>query len=430
MPVKGKRGKAVRRNNSDSDDESVTDTGSYNSDVHGVPSEGNNDENDVDENHEQDSCNDEIDGLTSKSAQSRVSHFLKVGNYFTDKCVPDFIEGRKFTLTDAIERSLKKGKGEERSAAAKLSTLMCAQLGDCAEDVYRDLKATMTKIANDNAASIAGRSECCWSLSMNQFLSGKDLGEFVELSQVLSNVFAGSYPKGNGAVAKVTPELAVLHATAISSWTLLLTTMSSGDVNNLLKSAQTNASVPSLDQLSGLLRSPHLDVRTTAGEALAVIFELGRGHSDDYEQAWAEELVEILKELATDSSKFRAKKDRTIQRATFRDILRYIEEDITPEIRIRFGKETLLLNGWCVRARYNAFCRLLGPGINIHLAENQVLRDVFDLGNKIIEPIEDKTMKVPKLQKTLANAAAFKARTKYRNKCRSERSADLDADEF
>uniref|UniRef100_A0ABD2XLC0 Uncharacterized protein n=1 Tax=Trichogramma kaykai TaxID=54128 RepID=A0ABD2XLC0_9HYME len=141
-------------------------------------------------------------------------------------------------------------------------------------------------------------------------------------------------------------------------------------------------------------------------------------------------MVETLKELATESNKFRAKKDKTVQRATFRDILRYIEEDITPETRIRFGKETLLLNGWCARSRYNAFCRLLGPGINIHLAENQVLRDVFDLGNKIIGPIEDPTTKVPKLQKTLANAAAFKARTKYRNKCRSQRLADLDADEF
>ncbi|XP_014237348.1 interferon-related developmental regulator 1 [Trichogramma pretiosum] len=430
MPGKGKRRKAGRRNHPDSDDESVTDTGSYisGSDAHSVLDEGN-DNNEVEEIYEQDSYNDEIDGLTSKSAQSRVSHFRKVGKSFTDKYVPDFIEDRKFTLTDAIERSLKKGKGEEQSTAAKLSTLMCAQLGDYAEDVYKDLKPTMTKIANDNAASIAGRSECCWSLSMNQFLSGKDLSEFLELSQLLSNVFAGSYLKGNGAMAKVTPELAVLHAAAISSWTLLLTTMNSGDINNLLKSAQTNTSMPSLDQLSGLLQSPHLDVRMTAGEALAVIFELGRNYSEDYEQDWAEELVESLKELATDSNKFRAKKDKTIQRATFRDILRYIEEDITPETQIRFGKETLFLEGWCARTQYNACCRLLGPSINIHLTENQVLRDVFNLGNKIVEPIGDPTKKVPKFQKTLMNAAAFKARTKIRNKCRSKRSADL-ADEF
>lgn len=74
-----------------------------------------------------------------------------------------------------------------------------------------------------------------------------------------------------------------------------------------------------------LLESPHLDVRLSAGEALAVIFELGRDFSCDYEQNWALDLVEILKELATDSNKYRAKKDRKQQRANFRDILHYIE---------------------------------------------------------------------------------------------------------
>lgn len=81
----------------------------------------------------------------------------------------------------------------------------------------------------------------------------------------------------------------------------------------------------SLNRLRELLESPHLDVRLSAGEALAVIFELGRDFSCDYEQNWALDLIEILKELATDSNKYRAKKDRKQQRANFRDILHYIE---------------------------------------------------------------------------------------------------------
>lgn len=81
----------------------------------------------------------------------------------------------------------------------------------------------------------------------------------------------------------------------------------------------------SLNRLCELLESPHLDVRLTAGEALAVIFELGRDFSCDYEQVWALDLVEVLRDLATDSNKYRAKKDRKQQRANFRDILRYIE---------------------------------------------------------------------------------------------------------
>lgn len=80
-----------------------------------------------------------------------------------------------------------------------------------------------------------------------------------------------------------------------------------------------------MNKLRELLKSPHLDIRLSAGEALAIIFELGRDFSNDYEQDWSLDLIEILKDLATDSNKYRAKKDRKQQRANFRDILRYIE---------------------------------------------------------------------------------------------------------
>lgn len=144
----------------------------------------------------------------------------------------------------------------------------------------------------------------------------------------------------------------------------------------------------SLNRLSELLKSPHLEVRLSAGEALAVIFELGREYDQEYEQEWALDLVEILKDLATDSNKFRAKKDRKQQRASFRDILRYIEDDTIPESNIKFGKEVLYLEGWCARTQYNSCCRLLGPGINIHLSENQLLREIFRLGNRVDETNE------------------------------------------
>lgn len=96
----------------------------------------------------------------------------------------------------------------------------------------------------------------------------------------------------------------------------------------------------SLNRLQELLASPHLDVRLSAGEALAVIFELGRDFSSDYEQNWSLDLIEVLKELATDSNKYRAKKDRKQQRANFRDILRYIEVSYLIIIRNHLNNNT------------------------------------------------------------------------------------------
>ncbi|KAH0550036.1 interferon-related developmental regulator 1 isoform X2 [Cotesia glomerata] len=431
MPAKGgKKGKGYRHHGKHaevvSDDESSNDAASIISEQSEIVAEdAANDNNEVDElsQHElfEEKLKEAIDGLSQKSAKGRTSCFMGVERIFSLKYIPYFIEDRKMTITDYVERGLKKGRNEERCTAAKLSTLLCVQLGafDSAEAVYEGLKPTLTFIINDNTASSQARAECCWAFSMNHFFTGNDSADTVINAQILSNIFAGSYLKGNGAAAIVSTELAALHAAALSAWTLLLTIMAPSDIYKLLASSKTNNFMPSLERLRQLLESPHLDVRVSAGEALAVIFELGREHSDDYEQDWALDLIENLRGLAFDSSKSRAKKDRKQQRASFRDILRYIEEDIVPEMQVRFGSETMYLEGWCPRIQYHACCRLLGSGINTHLAENILLRDIFRLGDAVPAMAVQKTSK---LQKTLMNAAAYKARTILRSKNRDKRN--------
>ncbi|XP_012270780.1 interferon-related developmental regulator 1 [Orussus abietinus] len=437
MRMPGKGGRRGRSGHSGKRAELTSDEDSINNDACSVTS-GQSDnrsvfddvnDNEVDEIAQQDvfeeKLKEAIDGLTQKSAKGRTICFNGIEKIFTIKYIPEFVEDRKMTITDAVERGLKKGRCEEQSTAARLGTLLCVQLGafESAEVVCKDLRSTLSLIANDKTATTGARSECCWALSMNQFLIGNDATDTIEIVQMLSTIFAGSYLKGNGAAATVSADMAALHAAALSSWTLLLTIMTPADIYNLLASDRTNNYMPSLNRLRELLESPHLEVRLSAGEAIAVIFELGRDYSADYEQDWALDLIEILKDLATDSNKYRAKKDRKQQRASFRDILRYIEEDTIPEMHVRFGPETLYLEGWCARTQYNACCRLLGPGINIHLSENQLLREIFNLGNKVL-PLQP-TQKTTKLERTLMNAAAFKARTILRNKNRDKRSAAL-----
>lgn len=79
---------------------------------------------------------------------------------------------------------------------------------------------------------------------MNQFLSGNDVIDTVEIRSLLSNIFSGSYLKGNGAVATVTAETAALHAAAISSWTLLLTIMAPSEIFNSFSSSSSNNLMP------------------------------------------------------------------------------------------------------------------------------------------------------------------------------------------
>lgn len=117
-------------------------------------------------------------------------------------------------------------------------------------------------------------------------------------------------------------------------------------------------------------------------------------------------------------------------------------------MQVRFGQEMLLLDSWCRKKQYDAFCQVLGSGMNLHLTENELLRDVFELGEKL-SPLTYASNKQTKQERVrhlnlidfeilsvtyfnkcpmplvfqhLLNAAAFKARTISRGKYRDKRS--------
>lgn len=130
---------------------------------------------------------------------------------------------------------------------------------------------------------------------------------------------------------------------------------------------------------------------------MTLALECGRAQDEDYLDEYLSDMIAATKLLATDSHKYRAKRDRKQQRATFRDILRYFEEDIAPEINIRFGTETLFIDTWAIHHQYTALCSVMGSGMSAHLAENDFLRDVFQLGQKVVAT--DRTSKKDKQSK-------------------------------
>lgn len=62
-----------------------------------------------------------------------------------------------------------------------------------------------------------------------------------------------------------------------------------------------------------------------SGEIVAIILERGRISDDQFLNTYSEDLIDATNDLSKDSQKYRAKRDRKAQRASFRDILRYIK---------------------------------------------------------------------------------------------------------
>lgn len=291
-------------------------------------------------------------------------------------------------------------------------------------EVVKTLAPILQTIALDKSSTPSARAKSCLSLALLHFLGGDDsVGDTILLCQQFEGIFSGSYLKGDNTPSAATADAATLHAAALSAWALLLTLIPSGDIISLIETKQILGSFKSL---MGMLQSQHLEVRMMAGEAIALLIECGRSHDEEFLEEYMDELLESTKQLATDSQKFRAKRDRKQQRATFRDVLHYIEDETLPDITIQVGagntKETLELDSWSMHHQYNSICTILGSGMSIHLLDNEFLRDVFEMGVRL-DATQMTSKNLNKSEKRALQAASFKARTLTRGKNRDKRSA-------
>jgi len=153
-------------------------------------------------------------------------------------------------------------------------------------------------------------------------------------------------------------------------------------------------------QLQKHLSAEGTELRLAAGEGIALLLELMRNdevrlprcergrldhiwtHSravarntwsravlqgDLPEWADLDSLTDLLNELATESSKHRARRERSKQRAAFREIGRAIAEGQPPVESLKVQAEMLDVETWVGQRRVDSLRELLGEGFHIHL---------------------------------------------------------------
>ena len=167
-------------------------------------------------------------------------------------------------------------------------------------------------------------------------------------------------------------------------------------------------------------------------------------------------LINKLRELSTESQKNRSKRDRRQQRHSFRDYLHAVKDGEGPGQVVKFGAgEVLEIDSWVKKRHYEAICQVrafecmistghgcwidvrtngnvfccqqvLGAGINRHLVENSLVRQIMELGSP--RPVINDggfSARQAKSERQYLNAVNFKARSVARGKSRDLRSANL-----
>ncbi|KAK4307877.1 hypothetical protein Pmani_020387 [Petrolisthes manimaculis] len=392
---------------------------------------------------------DAMDLAVVKSVHTRTNALTALTTAMQKRVLTTFLLDHHQTLSDIAERSLKKGKGAEQVAAARLINLLVLSLSELpqAEEVYKAVSGVLTVTLTDPSMTHTTRLECAHTLSVCTFIACHDLAEVMNAMNKLHSVFAASLPKGNGDLPNHPLGLSSLHTAALSGFCLLLCLLSPATLytmaNKLIK------------EMCDLLGQSDVDLRIQAGEGVALIYESARTHNAHYYCTQQRTLISVLQDLATDSHKFRAKRDRKHQRASFREIIKTVEgigntatagknasgstgagvigntatagggvinELIT--LGPKHARQELILDSWSLKIQYDSLCKVLNEGLNTHITYNVGVRDVFSLG----PPPMQLTPSVASLtkrnhKKINRESPASKARQMTRNKNRDNRAA-------
>lgn len=299
-----------------------------------------------------------IDGVLEKSANVRTSSLSTLVSLLSQNFNPDLILGRRETLRDHLEKIFKRGSAVDQAMAATVHSLAVLQIGafdpDMATEDFNVLKPFLQSLLLDHTANAAARVKCCEALCFGAFVAEGCPTDVMKIIAILEPLFgagvknkrtvseeeSAAQSDSNKTVKIPKNSSPALASAALSGWSLLLTLMSEEYLNGRAYRWISN--------LQGLLEQPELEVRLSAGEALAVLVDLcgltvedSEVETDYDEESDADSesvnghrsgkktsmsaLIAKLRQLSVESHKYRNKKDRRQQRHSFRDYLHAVE---------------------------------------------------------------------------------------------------------
>lgn len=350
-----------------------------------------------------DKLKDALEQLSDKRGATRLAGVTTLSEVFSlnFQASFDFIAKQPDTITATLLAAAKKGDAAAAPAVRALS-LAAVVLGDEGSSrILVESSPTLAVLAKDTSKNEDTRVAAVATAGLLCFLgSGEGAEEATWLGILTDLIDAGRKDDD-----------ASLTAEALDSFGLIASGMSS----TRLCSA---AFARHLSSWSLLLAHPSLDVRSSAGENLALVFaallaraaEGGEPLSEE-QSTILEHTAQAMEEQVTDTSHRKAKATKKKQRALFREILGTIKDSETVEETIKVGKAKLLFSGWPKLKQLNGLRSVLGSGLLTHLAENPLLMGLFASG----EEGDDKPTRTDKKLSSLATQKERSRKSQLQN---------------
>ncbi|NWU98925.1 IFRD2 regulator, partial [Upupa epops] len=124
----------------------------------------------------EDSLTEHVDNLLHKNTKTRQAALQGLHLAFSSRTCSEFLLERHLTLTDSLEKCLRKGKGEEQALSSTVLTLLCFQMDSISEreDLFHRLKPLFISVLTDSSASLSARQRCATALGVCCYIAAAD----------------------------------------------------------------------------------------------------------------------------------------------------------------------------------------------------------------------------------------------------------------
>ncbi|XVE55769.1 hypothetical protein DITRI_Ditri03aG0184100 [Diplodiscus trichospermus] len=300
-----------------------------------------------------------VDALFEKRGSTREKALAVIIDAFSSSLPHQFVEKKFATLLHQCLNCIKKGSSKEISLASHTIGLLAltAGPGDNAREILEDSICPLSQAfkSGSESSKIASLVDC---LAVITFVGGNDPEETEKSMQIMWQFVR---PKLGSNVIAVKLSAAAISA-VVSAWSFLLTSMDGWSLSSKLWQE-------SVTYLSSLLDKDDRSVRIAAGEALALIFEMGslekfaaeaKGSSDgavsegnkskegfSHIQGLKGKILNQVRDLSVEAGgKGSNKKDLNNQRNLFKDVLEFLEYGYSPETSMKIAGDSLQTSTW------------------------------------------------------------------------------------
>jgi len=370
-----------------------------------------------------------FDELPSEKRSARREATLKhmfraISHYATGESGRTLLQNRQDEIRTACFYCLRSGAAiaAEQYAACRVLEVVSVVLGGDQDEYYESIDKTLRRIVMTTVSRATPvRVAALRTLALTNVICATYQESAEALMDFCEEVAAKEYRNH--------PVPDILRAAALDCWTLIGST-----IPDIHLAGQDDFMIGRglaiLELLKDCLDSPAIELRSAAGECLALIHEAridlgiagdggdknttarqfakGTWEGSDWE-VLMDEVKQRIAELSTESGHHMSKKMKKQQRATFREFMSTIVDDETPEEIVSFPGGSIELHTWKEIVQLNFIRHCTQGGFQVQLLTNETLQDMFGADGQLLNARSDMSQLEKRLVLSKTSTAAKNA---------------------